>query len=54
MCIRDRYGDYYITPDDWEKELLDNGNLRQEYNVNISGSTEKMNYYMSALSLIHI
>ena len=42
------YGDYYITPDDWEKELLDNGNLRQEYNVNISGSTEKMNYYMSA------
>ena len=42
------YGDYYITPDNWEKELLDNGNLRQEYNVNISGSTEKMNYYMSA------
>lgn len=42
------FGDYFITPDNWEKELLDNSNLRQEYNVNISGSTEKMNYYMSA------
>lgn len=30
------------------KSCLNNGNLRQEYNVNISGSTEKMNYYMSA------
>ena len=30
------------------KSCFDNGNLRQEYNVNISGSTEKMNYYMSA------
>ena len=42
------YGDYYVRPDNWEKELLDNGNLRQEYNMNISGTTDKMNYYMSA------
>ena len=42
------YGDYYVTPDDWEKELFDNSNLRQEYNVSISGSSDKMTYYMSA------
>ena len=39
---------YYITPDNWYDELFDKGNLRQEYNVNISGSTDKMTYYMSA------
>lgn len=40
-------GTYYYTPDDWTKELFEN-NLRQEYNLNVSGATEKMNFYMSA------
>ena len=39
-------GDYYYTPDDWVKEQLRNG-LRQEYNLNISGGTDKMNYFVS-------
>ncbi|MCM1031913.1 MAG: TonB-dependent receptor [Oscillibacter sp.] len=41
-------GTYYYQPDDWYDELFDSGNLRQEYNVNISGATDKLNYYMSA------
>ncbi len=41
-----KYGDYYYTPDDWSKETFHN-KLRQEYNANISGSTERMNYYAS-------
>jgi TonB-linked outer membrane protein, SusC/RagA family len=41
-------GDFYYKPDDWYKELFDNNNLRQEYNINLSGSTEKLNYYFSA------
>ncbi|MGR4857809.1 SusC/RagA family TonB-linked outer membrane protein [Bacteroides pyogenes] len=41
-------GTYYYTPDDWYNELFDKGNLRQEYNVAISGASEKINYYMSA------
>ena len=40
--------DYYYIPDDWYGEMFDNGNLRQEYNVSVSGSTDKLNYYMSA------
>jgi len=39
---------YYYTPDNWENETLKTGNLRQEYNVQISGSQEKTNYYVSA------
>lgn len=41
-------GTYYYTPDNWYDELFDKGNLRQEYNVNISGATDRLNYYMSA------
>lgn len=41
-------GNYYYQPDNWYNELFNSGNLRQEYNVNISGATEKLNYYMSA------
>lgn len=41
-------GDYYYTPDDWYDILFDRGNVRQEYNVSISGASEKMTYYMSA------
>ena len=40
-------GIYYYTPDNWSDEIFEN-NLRQEYNLSISGATEKMNYYMSA------
>jgi TonB-linked SusC/RagA family outer membrane protein len=41
-------GDYYYTPDDWYDELFNKGNLRQEYNVSVSGSGEKIRYYLSA------
>lgn len=34
-------GTYYYTPDDWYNELFDKGNLRQEYNVAISGLLKK-------------
>ena len=40
-------GKYYYKPDDWYKEVF-SSNLRQEYNVNISGRSEKINYYASA------
>ncbi|MDR2057578.1 MAG: SusC/RagA family TonB-linked outer membrane protein [Dysgonamonadaceae bacterium] len=40
-------GEYYYTPDDWYKETFSGGNLRQEYNVSVSGSTDKLNYYLS-------
>lgn len=40
------YGDYYFKPDDWTKEQLRNG-LRQEYNLNISGGSDRMNYFVS-------
>ena len=39
-------GTYYYIPDNWSDEIFEN-NLRQEYNLSISGATEKMNYYMS-------
>ncbi len=38
---------YFYTPDNWENETLKTGNLRQEYNVQISGSQDKTNYYVS-------
>lgn len=41
-------GDYFTTPDNWYDEMFDKGNLRQEYNINISGAGDKMNYYFSA------
>ena len=40
-------GTYYYRPDNWSDELFEN-NMRQEYNLSVSGATEKMNYYMSA------
>jgi TonB-linked SusC/RagA family outer membrane protein len=39
-------GDYYVTPDDWDKVGTRNG-TRQEYNVSIAGSTDKSNTYIS-------
>ena len=37
---------YWYQPDDWAKESLTNG-LRQEYNLSVSGGTDKFNYYLS-------
>ncbi len=39
-------GDYYITPDDWEKAGTRTG-LRQEYNISVNGATNKSNFYAS-------
>jgi len=41
-------GQYYYTPDNWYNELFDSGNLRQEYNASVSGSTDKLNFFFSA------
>ncbi len=40
-------GEFYYTPDDWYDEIFGKGNLRQEYNATVSGSTEKLNYFAS-------
>lgn len=40
-------GQNYFTPDDWYNEIFGRGNLRQEYNATVSGSTDKMTYYTS-------
>jgi len=37
---------YWLQADDWEKEGLQNG-FRQEYNISVSGSSERVNYYTS-------
>ena len=37
---------YLVTPDDWYDELYD-PSLRQEYNLNISGATEKSSFFAS-------
>ena len=37
---------YYLTPDDWSDAVFQNS-LRQEYNVNASGGTERSSYYAS-------
>ncbi len=39
-------GKYYWRPDDWCKETFING-FRQEYNVSISGGTQRLQYYIS-------
>ncbi len=40
-------GQYFYTPDDWAKESFHNG-LRQQYDLSVSGGTDKLNYYFSA------
>lgn len=37
-------GTYYYTPDNWYDEAFHNS-LRQEYNINLSGSSDKLSYY---------
>ncbi len=39
-------GEYFYIPDDWTKESLRNG-LRQEYNLGVSGGTDRIKYYVS-------
>jgi TonB-linked SusC/RagA family outer membrane protein len=39
-------GDYYYTPDDWSDETFDN-NMREEYNLSMSGGNDKQKYYLS-------
>lgn len=43
-------GKYYFLADDWEKEGLITG-LRQEYNVGVSGGTDRIQYYLSGTYL---
>ncbi|MDD3789131.1 MAG: TonB-dependent receptor [Petrimonas sp.] len=40
-------GQFYYKPDNWYNELFQKGNLRQEYNVSISGGTDKIRYFAS-------
>ena len=40
-------GTYFFTPDDWTDGTIDN-QMRQEYNLSVSGGTDKLNYYFSA------
>lgn len=40
-------GEYYYQPDDWYDETFHNS-FRQEYNMSVSGSNNRMNYYASA------
>lgn len=42
---------FTYTPDNWFGELFNYNNFRQEYNVNVSGSNEKLTYYASATYL---
>ncbi|MBQ9338908.1 MAG: TonB-dependent receptor [Paludibacteraceae bacterium] len=41
-------GKYFYTPDNWEKNSLNTGNLRHEYNVNIQGGNKDTQYFISA------
>ena len=38
--------DFLLTPDDWTKEAYKQS-LRQEYNINVTGATDKANFYAS-------
>lgn len=40
-------GEFYYTPDNWYNEVFHNS-FRQEYNLSVSGSSDRFNYYASA------
>jgi TonB-linked SusC/RagA family outer membrane protein len=40
-------GNYFYTPDDWQKESFNNG-LRQEYKASVVGGSGKLSYYFGA------
>lgn len=37
---------YYLTPDNWTKEAF-RSSIRQEYNLNVNGGTDRASYYLS-------
>ena len=39
-------GEYFYTPDDWYDETI-HSSFRQEYNANVMGSSNRLNYFMS-------
>lgn len=41
-------GQFYYTPDNWEKETLKTDNLRQEYNFSVQGGNNTNQYFFSA------
>ena len=41
-----KYG-YTLLADNWYDELFKSNNFRQEYNISVSGSTDKITYYAS-------
>lgn len=43
-------GRYFFKVDDWEKYALTKG-LRQEYNMSVTGGTDRINYYLSGTYL---
>ena len=40
-------GNYFYTPDDWAAGTI-SSQMRQEYNLGVSGGTDRINYYFSA------
>ncbi|HOH96576.1 MAG TPA: SusC/RagA family TonB-linked outer membrane protein, partial [Candidatus Enterocola sp.] len=40
-------GNFTYLPDNWYKEMFKSNNSRQEYNVSISGTNDKISYYAS-------
>lgn len=38
---------YTLMPDNWYNELFKSNNFRQEYNLSVSGSTDKITYFAS-------
>jgi TonB-linked SusC/RagA family outer membrane protein len=43
----DDFYTYMYLPDDWYKEIFNAGNIRQEYNVDFSGSSDNVTYRTS-------
>lgn len=41
-----KYGNNFFTPDNWADATFRNG-LRQEYNLSVSGATDRFNYYFN-------
>lgn len=39
--------DYMLKPDNWLDEIYKKATFRQEYNVNVSGATDRANFYAS-------
>lgn len=39
-------GEFFYTPDDWYDETI-HSSFRQEYNANVMGSSNRLNYFMS-------